>query len=275
MQSLLRFLLRYHFTLLFILLETLAIVLLIQNNNYQNTSFVRFTRNIKGKFYDQTVKVEQYLNLREKNKTLKEENVYLRNFIAKNMDAEVDTFKKKIDTSYNQQYYYIRATVLNNSINKQHNYLTLNKGSAAGVKPEMGVISSNGIVGVVRGVSEHFCSVISLLNSELSVSAKLKNSGYYGSFNWTGRDYRYGKLQDIPLHVQVSEGDSVITSGYSAIFPEGILVGFVEDYQEKGGRFLELTVELSTDFKKLNNVYIVRNLLKEEQKQLENEFTTQ
>ena len=275
MQSLLRFLLRYHFTLLFILLETLAIVLLIQNNNYQNTSFVRFTRNIKGKFYDQTVKVEQYLNLREKNKTLKEENVYLRNFIAKNMDAEVDTFKKKIDTSYNQQYYYIRATVLNNSINKQHNYLTLNKGSATGVKPEMGVISSNGIVGVVRGVSEHFCSVISLLNSELSVSAKLKNSGYYGSFNWTGRDYRYGKLQDIPLHVQVSEGDSVITSGYSAIFPEGILVGFVEDYQEKGGRFLELTVELSTDFKKLNNVYIVRNLLKEEQKQLENEFTTQ
>ena len=264
-----------NFTLLFILLETLAIVLLIQNNNYQNTSFVRFTRNIKGKFYDQTVKVEQYLNLREKNKTLKEENVYLRNFIAKNMDAEVDTFKKKIDTSYNQQYYYIWATVLNNSINKQHNYLTLNKGSAAGVKPEMGVISSNGIVGVVREVSEHFCSVISLLNSELSVSAKLKNSGYYGSFNWTGRDYRYGKLQDIPLHVQVSEGDSVITSGYSAIFPEGILVGFVEDYQEKGGRFLELTVELSTDFKKLNNVYIVRNLLKEEQKQLENEFTTQ
>jgi rod shape-determining protein MreC len=165
--------------------------------------------------------------------------------------------------------------VLNNSIFRQHNYITLDKGRSAGVKPEMGVISSEGIVGVVRGVSENFSSVISLLNSELSVSAKLKNSGYYGSFNWTGRDYRYGKLQDIPLHVDVSIGDTVITSGYSAIFPEGILVGFVEEYQEKGGRFLELTVELSTDFKKLNNVYIVKNLLKEEQKELENEFTAQ
>lgn len=275
MQSLLRFLQRYHFTLLFIILEALAIVLLIQNNNYQNTSFVRFARNIKGNFYSQTMKIEQYLNLREKNRKLKEENVSLRNFIAGNMDAEVDTFKKRIDTSYNQQYYYIRATVLNNSINKQHNYLTLDKGRAADVEPEMGVISDNGIVGVVRGVSEHFSSVISLLNSELNVSAKLKNSGYYGSFSWTGRDYRYGKLQDIPLHVQVSEGDTVITSGYSAIFPEGILVGIVDDYQEKGGRFLELNVELSTDFKKLNNVYIVKNLLKEEQKKLENEYITQ
>ena len=275
MQSLLRFLQRYHFTLLFILLEALAITLLIQNNNYQNTSFVRFTRNIKGRFYDQTVKIEQYLNLREKNRKLREENIQLRNFIARNLDTEVDTFKRVIDTAYNQQYYYIRATVLNNSIFRQHNYITLDKGRAAGVKPEMGVISSEGIVGVVRGVSENFSSVISLLNSELSVSAKLKNSGYYGSFNWTGRDYRYGKLQDIPLHVDVSIGDTVITSGYSAIFPEGILVGFVEEYQEKGGRFLELTVELSTDFKKLNNVYIVKNLLKEEQKELENEFTAQ
>jgi rod shape-determining protein MreC len=261
--------------LLFILLEALAITLLIQNNNYQNTSFVRFTRNIKGKFYDQTVKIEQYLNLREKNRKLREENIQLRNFIARNLDTEVDTFRKVIDTAYNQQYYYIRSTVLNNSIFRQHNYITLDKGRSAGVKPEMGVISSEGIVGVVRGVSENFSSVISLLNSELSVSAKLKNSSYYGSFNWTGRDYRYGKLQDIPLHVDVSIGDTVITSGYSAIFPEGILVGFVEEYQEKGGRFLELTVELSTDFKKLNNVYIVKNLLKEEQKELENEFTAQ
>ncbi|MFP4619676.1 MAG: rod shape-determining protein MreC [Bacteroidales bacterium] len=270
-----RFLQRYHFTLLFILFEAFGITLLIQNNNYQNTSFVRFTRNIKGRFYDQTVRIEQYLSLKQDNKNLKEENHQLRNFIARNLNEASDTFKKKVDTAYDQQYYYIRATVLNNSINKQYNYLTLDKGRAAGIKPEMGVISSNGVVGVVRGVSENFSSVISLLNSELSISAKLKNSGYYGSFNWTGRDYRYGILQDIPLHVQVNPGDTVVTSGYSAIFPEGILVGFVEDYQEKGGRFLELTVELSSDFKKLNNVYIVRNLLKEEQEELENEFTIQ
>jgi rod shape-determining protein MreC len=275
MQNLLRFLLKYHFVLLFVLFEALAMTLLVQNNNYQNTSFVRFTRNIKGRFYNQTHRIEQYLNLREKNKKLRSENVYLRNYIAKNLDREIDTFQKRIDTSSNQQFLYIPATVINNTVSRQHNYITLDKGEFDNVEPEMGVISNDGIVGVVRGVSEHFSTVISLLNSELNISAQLKRSGYYGSLTWTGRDYQYATLRDIPLHVQINKGDTITTSGYSAIFPEGILIGFVEDYQEKGGRFYEVEVKLSTDFKKLNNVYIVKNFLKEEQKELENESAAQ
>ena len=136
----------------------------------------------------------------------------------------------------------------------------------------MGVISSQGIVGVIRGASEQFSTVISLLNSELRVSAKLQGSGYYGPLNWNGGDYRYATLRDIPLHASVNQGDTVVTSGYSAIFPEGILIGFVDGYQEKGGRFYEVEVNLSTDFKKLNHVYIVKNLLKQEQDQLENQI---
>lgn len=275
MQNLLRFLLRYHFPLLFFLLEVLAFTLLVQNNNYQHSSFVRFARNVKGKFYNHTMKAEQYLNLREENKQLRKENAYLRNYIARNMNTHTDTFHKRVDTAYNQQYFYIQAKVLNNSINKQHNYLILNKGSSDGVQPEMGVISQEGIVGVVVGVSEHFSSVMSLLNSELNISAMLKKSGYYGSLNWSGRDYQYAKLGDIPLHVSMNEGDTVITSGYSALFPEGILVGFVQDYNEAGGRFYEVTVKLSTDFKKLHNVYIVKHLLKSELQELKNKYMNQ
>ena len=269
MQNLLRFLLRYHFTILFILIEALAIMLLLQNNNYQNTRFVDFTRNIKGSFYDQTAKIDQYLRLREKNVRLIEENVKLRNYIISNLNTRPDTFMMQVDTTYDQQYEYLSARVINNSVHRMHNYLTLDKGAEDGVQPEMGVISAKGVVGVVRGVSDHFSTVISLLNSELRVSAKLKQSGYYGPLNWTGKDYRYAKLMDIPLHAGVEKGDTVITSGYSAIFPEGVLLGFVEGYQERGGRFYEVDVELSTDFKQLNNVYVIRNLLKKERDQLE------
>jgi len=270
MQNLLRFLLKYHFTLLFVLLEALAILLLLQNNNYQNTRFVEFSRNVKGAFYEQSMQVEQYLRLREKNQQLIEENEKLRNYIAANLQTEHDTFRRKVDSALNQQYSYLSARVINNSVNKQHNYITLDKGAHDGVEPEMGVISSRGVVGVIRGVSEHFSTAISLLNSELRISAKLSGGGYYGPLNWSGRDYRYARLADIPLHATLSMGDTVTTSGYSAIFPEGILIGFVDGYQEKGGRFYEVDVELSTDFKRLNNVYIVKNLLSEEQDQLEN-----
>ena len=269
MQNLLRFFLRYHFTILFILIEALALLLLLQNNNYQNTRFVKFTRNLKGNIYNQTMQVEQYLNLREKNQLLVSENEYLRNYIESNLDNQPDTFRLQTDTIYNQQFYHLSARVINNSVNKMHNYITLDKGLNDGVKPEMGVISGEGVVGVVRGVSDHFSTAISLLNSELRVSAKLGKSGYYGPLNWTGRDYRYAKLMDIPLHADVNEGDSVITSGYSAIFPEGILLGYVEDYEEKGGRFYEVDVKLSTDFKKLSHVYVVKNLMREEQDSLE------
>lgn len=272
MQNLLRFLLRYHFTLLFFLLEVLAFLLILQNNNYQNTRFVEFTRNLEGSFYQKTMKVEQYLNLREKNRQLVKENEKLRNYIATHLNTGKDTFRRQVDTTYDQQYSYLAARVINNSVNKQHNYITLDKGREEGVTPEMGVVSGQGLVGVVRGVSDHFSTAISLLNSELRVSAKLAGSGYYGPLQWNGRDYRYAKLGDIPLHATVSQGDTVMTSGYSAIFPEGVLIGFVEGYEEKGGRFYEVDVKLSTDFKRLNHVYVVKNLLREEQDSLENKI---
>jgi len=269
MQNLIRFLIRYHFSLLFILIEALAIFLLVQNNNYQKTKFVGFTRNIKGSFYQQSVKINNYFHLKEENQKLAKENAQLKNFIAKNLETRVDSFKTVTDSIYNQQYRYIRADIINNSINKQHNYITIDKGSMDGIEREMGVISPNGIVGIISGVSKHFATAISVLNSELKISAQLKNSGHFGSLSWSGRDYRFVQLKDIPLHADINTGDTIVTSGYSAIFPEGIMIGFVEDYEERSGRFLEIEVKLSNDFKKLSNVYVVKNLLKEEQQFIE------
>lgn len=269
MQNLIRFLIRYHFSLLFILIEALAIFLLIQNNNYQKTKFVGFTRNIKGSFYQQSVKINNYFNLKEENEKLAKENVQLKNFIDKNLETRADSFKTVSDSLHNQQYRYIRADIINNSINKQHNYITIDKGSMDGIEREMGVISPNGIVGIISGVSKHFATVISVLNSELKISAQLKNSGHFGSLSWSGRDYRFVQLKDIPLHADINTGDTIVTSGYSAIFPEGIMIGFVEDYEERSGRFLEIEVKLSNDFKKISNVYVVKNLLKEEQQSIE------
>jgi rod shape-determining protein MreC len=184
----------------------------------------------------------------------------------------VDTaeIKKVNDTIHHQQYSFITAKVINNSVNRRNNYLTLNAGSLQGIKPEMGVISSEGIVGIVKDTSKHFCSVMSFLHKDSKISAKLKKSGYIGSLVWDGYDASRASLKDIALHVQFAKGDTIVTSSYSSIFPEDIMIGRVEDFETKAGdNFYDITIRLSTDFSKLSYVYIVNNVLKEEQQQLE------
>jgi rod shape-determining protein MreC len=229
---------------------------------------------VSGTFHEKASQLENYLDLREKNENLVKENVELKNFIAKNITTRQDTFSVQTDTIDEQQFKYIEARVINNSVNKQHNFITLNKGAANGIEPEMGVMSREGLVGVVKGVSEHFSTVISLLNSELKISAKHKKSGYFGSLNWDGRNYLYANLKEIPLHTKLNPGDTILTSGYSTIFPEGILIGYVDSWQQTGGSFNNIKVRLSTDFKRISEVYVIKNLFKEEQSKLEEESTT-
>jgi len=271
MQNLIRFLIKNHFIILFIFIEAFAIFLLINNNNYQQTKFVNFTRSVSGVFYKKVDKFNDYLTLKEKNEKLKTENTRLRNLIQKNLEIDRDSFKTHIDTNYNQQYEFISAKIINNSINKQHNYITLNKGKVDGIKPEMGVITRNGIIGVIRGVSDHFSTAISLLNPELKISSKLKKSEFFGPLGWDGKNYKFAYLREIPLHAEVTKNDTIVTSGYSSIFPEGIPIGYVEDFEEKGARFYEIKARLSVDFKQISEVYIIRNLRKQEQENLENQ----
>ncbi len=271
MRGLLKFLYRIHFFLLFLVLEVIAFSILIQNNHYHQSGFVNLAREVTGKFHQQMDDFKKYFSLQEENRMLANENARLNNILI-NMERADRSFYRSIkDSINNQKYYYTPARVINNSITKQHNYITINKGTDDGIQPEMAVISQEGVVGVIKGVSDNFATAISLLNRDFKISAKLKNSGYFGSLSWTGKGYKYGILTEIPLNAEVYPGDTIVTSGYSAIYPAGIDIGFVEDYEEISGSFYQIKVELAVNFKKVANVNIVSYLLKDEQEQLEEE----
>jgi len=271
MRSLLNFIVRYHYFILFILIECFSLLLVVQNNDYHLASFLNSSSKISGKVYSARNSVLQYIDLKNANKEL---NETLANYKNQSKTSYRNTQARTIDlhdSIYMQQYQYIPAQVINNSINKQNNYLTLNVGRNQGVEKEMAVISPLGIVGVVKDVSGNFASVISVLNQHLKISAMVKNSGYFGSLNWEGGNYRYAILTDLPNHIILNFGDTIITSGYSSMFPKGEVVGFVEKVNTgKGSNLMTVTVRLAVDFNKITHVMVVKNLLREEQLNLEN-----
>ncbi|MDZ7635545.1 MAG: rod shape-determining protein MreC [Bacteroidales bacterium] len=182
-----------------------------------------------------------------------------------------EKFGEISDTISGINYSYLNARVINNSVNKQKNFITLDKGSRHGVTNGMGVASSGGVVGVVVGVSRNYAVVMSLLNTDFRLSASIARNDYFGSLAWDGINFRHARLSEIPHHVAVTEGDTIVTSGYSAIFPAGIMVGALTGGQKRGGDFVSLEVLLSVDFKKLTNVYLIGNLTREEKNNLEEE----
>jgi len=273
MRNLINFLLRIHFLLLFVLIEVFSIILLINNNNFHKASFVNFSRQVSGRFYLRIADFTKYLSLADENERLVEENARLLNIIESSYKSDEIFFRTVNDTLLNQRYQYTSASVVNNSVNKKHNFLTINKGSLQGIQPEMAVVSNGKIVGVVKGVSKNYATLISLLNLDLKVSAKIKKNGYFGSLSWTGNGFSEANLTEIPLHADVMPGDTIITSGYSSIYPEGILIGFISDYEEKGGSFYNIKVDLATDFKKINHVQVISNLMQTEKLGLEKETT--
>jgi rod shape-determining protein MreC len=270
MRNLFLFLWKYNFFIFFLLLETLCGYLIIQNNNFQRTSFINSTNTVAANVNSMVSSITEYINLRTTNDALSRENAALKSLLPDVF--YIDSALKQItaDTILKQQYVYMTAKVINNSVNRRNNYLTLNKGSLQGVKPEMGVICSDGIVGIVKDVSEHYCSVLSFLHKDSRISARIRRTGYIGSMVWNGYDQTRGTLNDIAKHVQVAKGDTIVTSSFSSIFPEGIMIGTVESVGVTGGNnFQDITVKLSTAFGKLTYVFIVSNLFKEEQRALE------
>jgi rod shape-determining protein MreC len=213
-----------------------------------------------------------YLSLRDVNKVLAAENIALKNNIERLMKTGDSPFLSISDSVYKQQFTHTSASVIDNSINKQKNFFTINKGRQHGVEVDMAVTSGEGVSGVIVGCSENYSLAMSLLNLDFRLSARLKTNGYYGSLNWDGVNYRKAILSEIPQHVPVNVGDTIETTGYSAIFPEGIMVGTVSDFEKPGGDFYKITVTLTTDFKKLHYVDIIGNMRKSEQLELQNLF---
>jgi rod shape-determining protein MreC len=272
MKNLLHFIVRFHFTILFIVFEIFCLLLLVNYNNYQKSQFLNSSNAISGGIFEKVSSVTDYLSLARTNEELNRENVRLRNLLHSSYKLSADSSFAFTDTIYKQQYIYRTAKIINNSVNKQLNYITLNKGKIHGIEREMAVVTDNGVVGVVKSVSDNFSSVISLLNNRLRVSAKLKGNNYHGSLIWDGVDYKKAMLKDIPFHVNIAKGDTIVTSGFSAIFPEGVQLGVVDEVlSSSGSNFQNIKVLLSNDFKSLSYVKVVGDLMKEERLQLEEE----
>jgi rod shape-determining protein MreC len=272
MRNLLNFLARYNNLIIFLLLEGLSFYFLATRNSYHNTRVMFGIRGMTYSIEEKVSNTRAYLNLRDVNKALAAENIALRNSIERLVKGENSVFYSVSDSAFKQQYTHTSASVIDNSINKQKNFFTINKGRKQGVAVDMAIVSGKGVAGVIVGCSENYSVAMSVLNLDFRLSARLKSNGYYGSLNWDGVTYRTAILSEIPQHVTVNAGDTIETTGYSAIFPEGIMVGTVSDFEKPGGDFYKITVTLTTDFKKLHFVDIIGNMKKSEQLELQNLF---
>ncbi|MCY1722410.1 rod shape-determining protein MreC [Prolixibacteraceae bacterium Z1-6] len=272
MRSLLRFLIRNYAFLLFLFLEVVSLVLVFNYNSFQKSKFLNSSNYVSAGLYGTVNSVFQYFDLAKVNRQLAEENAALRTQLQmsiSNSEFVPDTLGHGIvgsDTTFR----FTPARVINNSVNKQQNYITLNKGRKDGIKPDQGILSPQGIVGVITSVSESYSTGLSLLNPRWNVSAKLKKSGFYGSLAWNGEDYQLAELLEIPFHVKLAVGDTIVTSGHSSIFPEGLLIGVVDEYEQpEGENYYDIKVRLATDFKSIRYVEVIDNVKKEELEKLE------
>ncbi|HEY0667211.1 MAG TPA: rod shape-determining protein MreC [Sphingobacteriaceae bacterium] len=273
MRNLWIFISKYNAFFFFVIFFTISIVLLVTHNAYQRASAWNSSNKIVGEAYQSVDQFKSYLKLGATNDSLAQENARLRNQLKSSFFNDSLNVGSVNDTIYHQQYRYIVAKVVNNSTNRQNNYLTINRGLKHGVKRGMGVTGPAGIVGIVRDVSENFARIQSLLHSQTRISASV--DGNIGSLVWGDGNYNpaRARLKDVPSHVVLKPGSKVVTSGYS-LFPAGIDIGKVESIDQDGGNsFLNIDVKLSTDFSSLQYVYVVTNLYAAEQDTLESKET--
>ncbi len=270
MRNLLRFLWKYSNFVLFILMEVCCFYLIFQNNSFQRSSWINSSNAFAGNVFTTVNSIKEYFALKETNELLAAENARLRTQSLGSYAKYITTKTIVGDTVLKQQYSYIPADVVNNSVNRRNNYLTLNRGYKQGITRDMAVITSNGIVGYIKDVSANYCTVLSILNKDAKISAKVKRYDELGSLIWEGGDYRYGLLQDIGTHVKIAKGDSIVTSNFSDIFPSNIMIGTVESYAPReGGEFYNIKVKYSANLKNVTHVYIINNILRQEKIQLE------
>ncbi|MEX2230740.1 MAG: rod shape-determining protein MreC [Cyclobacteriaceae bacterium] len=273
MQRLFLFFYQYRAFFTFLVLELICAWLIIGNNPYQGARFFNSSNRLVASMNNVSHGVREYFLLRQINSTLAEENAWLRSkFEALNQLQYISTLPAITDSAVVSQFDFVSAKVVSNTVNRFTNFLTINKGREDGVQPGMAVISPLGAVGKVRTVSRHYSVVTSILHVDVQVSALLRRTGHFGTIQWDGVNPEFVKLKYIPRHVEVAKGDSILTSGYNAIFPEGIMVGLIDQVHLTDELFYDLSVKLSQDFRKLSYVEVVKNSLKHELDSLEQPF---
>ena len=270
MRNLLIFITKYNAFFLFLIFEISALVIYIKYNSFQKASFINSTNKITGNLYAQVNGLYGYLSLREVNDSLARENARLRNELKTSFYVDTVGKHKVVDTVYKQQYTFVEAKVINNSVNRSNNYITINSGSKQGIAKGMGVICSSGLVGKVVFVGEHLSIVQSLLHKDSRFSAMLAKNKEIGYIEWSDDlDPHKGFLKDVSNNAQPRLGEEVVTSEYS-LFPPGIPIGKVSNLHTKTGGFaLNMEVRLAVDFGKLQYVDVVINKFAQEQAGLE------
>lgn len=272
MRNLIEFIKKYNHWFVFVLLEVVSFVLLFKFNSYQGSVWFSSANAVAGKVYEVDAAVKNYFSLTKVNEQLNQRNLYLEQTVRQ-LQEQVEKLRPQEDSSWLAQtqtevlngYKLIPAKVITNSVDKRDNFITIDKGRADGVRKDMGVACGNGVVGVVYMVSEHYAVVIPLLNSKSNVSVTIRKRGYYGYLRWTGGRADLAYVDDIPRHAHFRLGDLVETSGYSSIFPPGIIAGqILHVYNSADGLSYRVQVRLTTDFGNLRDVCVIDNAGMEE-----------
>ncbi|KAA5539522.1 rod shape-determining protein MreC [Adhaeribacter rhizoryzae] len=290
MRNLFAFIYRYRGFLVFLLLEILCAYLIIKNNSYQGAAFYNSANAYAGRVLEFQREVADYFRLVEVNQALVAENKALQESLTNIMLSDkLDSIPSAPDSSYRvkpdsltlarqkldttgitRTFKFVPGKVIKNSVRLVNNHLLLNIGRAQGVEPGMGVVSGSGVIGRVKAVSQNYSTIYSLLHSQMLVSAKVRRTNTAGTIRWEGDNYRVATLDYIPRHIKLVKGDTVVTSGYNAVFPEGIMIGRVlSTQQEPDKMFLTVRVRLSVDFDNLTYVYVINNTRRAERDSLE------
>lgn len=258
MYNLFVFIRKHGAVLLFILLELLCIIMIVQSLPYHSRKMANMMNRISGGFHKTTSNWNDYLNLKHENEALAEQNALLLKQLGCD-EVEADT------VYYDDVFSYIPAHVVNNSIYEVNNYIVIDKGSVDGIEPDMGVICEKGVVGKVLNVSRHFSSVMSMLNSYSIISCRFVDNQYVANVVWDNKNYRYGLVKDIPSHLIINKGDTLVTSGFSNSFPADVLVGTIEESEGSDNQmFSTAKLKFTTNFSTLRHVFVVKNNFKSE-----------
>lgn len=269
MQNILFFLYRYGYVLLFLLLQLFCFSLIVRFNPHQKSIFIRSSGMVTGWILERYDSVIRFINLSGVANQLAEENAALRTQTLTYQEI-YGPASTHIDSNRTQQYTLIAARVINNSIANLDNYFTLNVGRRDGIEKGMGVIQTNGVMGIITDVSNRYARGISLLHRDTRISVTIQRNHFFGTLSWMGGDPKKARLSDIPKHADLVEGDVLVTSGFSSLFPQGIQVGKIVSFNLKeGSNFYDIEVELSNDLSHAHYVYVVRNLFAKEQLDLE------
>lgn len=272
MGKLLSFLYRFRAFLIFVIIELFCVWLIVQNNDYQRSAFAASSSSIVGSINETAKNVSGFFRLQSVNESLAAENARLRELLSASVNVpedSMDTYLFQTDTTDSMMYKYLKAEVVMNGIRNVNNFFTINRGSAAGIEPGMGVINASGVVGKVRAVSENFAQCISLLNTRNPISAKHLPSSRMGTVAWEGSNPKKARLQYITTDIAIAVGDTIVTSSFNAVYPKNIMIGTVlSSSPDANNTYLNIDIALSVDFGSLSYVYAIKNNTKAEQDSL-------